>query len=113
MSFTNAAIISFSLFLFAGCSGEKKDPQDFSGPSAPAVSRPAEGATAPLRRDFVIMRELIRQHELQQGNELRKKAVESHLRARFPTLPDDGLTAEELTIRHKAEELLHTLPREE
>ena len=113
MRFANAEIVSFATLLFAGCSGEKRDPPQSPVQSDSSIVTSASAATVPLRHDFVIMRELVRQHELQKGNELRTKAIESHLRARFPTLPDDGLTAEELTIRHKAEKLLHTLPREE
>lgn len=113
MRFLNAAIRSFSLLLFAGCSGEKRDPPELSVPVAPSISMTASAAPAPLRRDFVVMRELVRQHELQAGNELRTKAIEKSLREKFPVLPDGDLTEEERTIFLKAEDLLHTISRKE
>ena len=116
MRFANPAIRSsslLSLLLFAGCSGEKRGPPDVSVPVAPSTSMSASAAPAPLRRDFVVMRELVRQHELQAGNELRTKAVEKSLREKFPALPDGDLTEEERTIFLKAEKLFHTISREE
>ena len=113
MRFANAAIRSFSLLLFAGCSGEKRDSSELSVPDAPSISMPASAEPAPLRRDFVVMRELVRQHELQAGNELRTKAIEKSLREKFPALSDGNLTEEERTIFLKAEELLRTISRED
>ena len=113
MRFANFAIRSFSLLLFAGCSGEKRGPPDVSVPVAPSTSMSASAAPAPLRRDFVVMRELVRQHELQAGNELRIKAIENSLREKFPALPNGDLTEEERTIFLKAKELLRTISRED
>ena len=113
MRFSNVAIRSFSLLLFAGCSGEKRGPPDVSVPVAPSTSIPASHESAPLRRDFVVMRELVRQHELQAGNELRIKVIENSLREKFPVLPDGDLTEEERTIFLKAEELLRTISRKD
>lgn len=96
---------ALALLLFAGCSGGKEEAvsSDSMGESpVPAATAPRP---APPRKEFVLLRELIRQHELQQGNAKRIEAVETALRERFPLLPDEGETEEEKRIFHEAEAL--------
>ena len=61
-----------------------------------------------VRREFVILRELVKQHALQSeaGNEARLETVERHLRERLAGLPDEGLNEEEREILSQAQELV-------
>ena len=97
---------ALALLLSAGCSGGKEE----AVPSANAGESALSGATAPApaspRKEFVAVRELLRQHELQQGNAKRIEAVETALKERFPLLPDEGKTEEETSIVQQAKRLL-------
>ncbi len=62
-----------------------------------------------LRKEFVVVREIVRQHSLQQGNEKRMEAIEAALKSKFPLLPDKGETEEEKRVYRDAEELSRTL----
>lgn len=97
---------ALALLLFAGCSGGKEE----AAPSANAGESALSGATTPApaspRKEFVAVRELLRQHELQRGNAKRIEAVENALKARFSLLPDEGKTEEETSIVQQAKSLL-------
>lgn len=110
------AVHAVFVLLLAGCSGGKED-----GAAAPTAPSPLareqdahtsmdDGADAP-RKEFVIMRELVRQHELQQGNDKRIEAVERALMEKFPKLLDGGKTEEERQIYREAQKLLKSLQR--
>ncbi len=93
--------LAAALLSLAGC----------GGPSAPPPSPPQPTAAVEqieLRKDFVILRELVKQHALQteSANEARLAAVERHLRERLETLPDTGQSAEEREILRNARSLL-------
>ena len=100
-------LAALALLLFAGCSGGKEE----AVPSANAGESALSGATAPApaspRKEFVAVRELLRQHELQQGNAKRIEAVETALKERFPLLPDEGKTEEEKRISQAAKIILN------
>ena len=91
-----------TLLLLAGCSGGKEED------AAATMHGPPE-AVVPPRKEFVIMRELVRQHELQQGNDKRIETVEKALKEKFPALPDKGETDEERQIYRAAETLVESL----
>lgn len=55
------------------------------------------------------MRELVRQHSLQQGNDARIAAIEKALKEKFPLLPDKGVTDDEKRIYREAEKLVEAL----
>ena len=61
-----------------------------------------------LRKDFIILRELVKQHTLQTeaGNEARVEAVDRHLKTRLSTLPDSGQTPAEQEILAHARALV-------
>lgn len=99
-------LAALALLLFAGCSGGKEE----AVPSANAGESALSGATAPApaspRKEFAAVRELLRQHELQQGNAKRIEVVETALKERVPLLPDEGKTEEETSIVQQAKRLL-------
>ena len=94
MAHLRYTLASAALLTLAGCGGPSESP-----PQAPAVAEPTE-----LRKDFVILRELVKQHTLQTeaGNEARVETVERHLRERLDALPDGGRNEEEREIVRKA-----------
>ena len=98
MRYTLAAA---ALLTLAGCGGPSPSPP--SPPQAPATAEPTE-----LRKDFLILRELVKQHALQSeaGNEVRVETVERHLRERLEALPDGGRNEEEREIVRRARELV-------
>ncbi len=123
---TACALLAF--LLLAGCSGGKEEdvaataggtsargihvgtegPREGRALSRPpahtaATKRGLPQTVAPPRKEFVVMRELVRQHELQQGNDKRLEAVEKALKEKFPVLPDKGETDEERQIYRDAE----------
>ena len=97
--------------LLAGCSGGE---ESVEGPTEKedvvatpeAAPAPQAAKTAPMRKEFVVLRELVRQHDLQQGNEKRIKAIETAIMERFPLLPDRGETEEEKRVFSQAEKLM-------
>ncbi len=91
------AIFPMLLLLVAGCSGGKEDGQASVGTVEQKSTAPAV-ASAPMRKEFVIVRELVRQHELQQKNEGRLRSIEVALTGKFPLLPDSGKTEEEKRV---------------
>ncbi len=104
-----AFLAVLSLLLLAGCSGGKEEavPSDSVGESpVPAATAPR---LVPPRKEFVLVRELIRQHELQQGNAKRIEVVETALKERVPLLPDEGKTEEETSIFQQAKRLLQDI----
>lgn len=107
MRLHSVASVLLAILLFAGCSGGKEVaevPQNHGS----EISRTDSGAidSKPMRREFVAMRELVRQHELQQGNDKRIEAVKKALKERFPLLPDEGETEEEKRVFLEAKGLL-------
>ncbi len=136
---TAATIFSASFLLLAGCSGGKEADAEDDGEDAVATAaagrmpalpgsrqdggnsdvgdrqtvKPSNCQTEeriiPPRKEFVIVREIVRQHSLQQGNEKRMEAIEAALKSKFPLLPDKGETEEEKQIYREAEELSRTL----
>lgn len=102
----------FTLLLLAGCSGGKEGAETPQDHGAEISQKSPETIDAkPLRKEFVIMRELVRQHELQQGNDKRIEAVERALQEKFPALPDKGETDEERKIYREADRLLKSLQK--
>ena len=96
MALLRHALAAAALLLLAGC----------GGPSAPPPPPPqtfSTAAPAELRKEFVILRELVKQHAAQDtaGNEARVETVERHLRARLDALPDGGRNEEEREIVRK------------
>ena len=112
MRLAGSAIVPCSLLLLAGCSGGTEEAAPPAAAPAPADAVEACDETSPPRREFVILRELVRQHGLQRGNEPRTKTIESSLRKRFPDLLDKGTTDEERRIYREAEDLFKSLPRD-
>ena len=101
MALPRCALAAAALLSLAGCGGP-------SSPPPPPPQAPARGEGSELRKDFVILRELVKQHALQteSANEARLATVERHLRERLETLPDTGQSAEEREILRNARELL-------
>lgn len=100
------ALLSTALIclLLAGCSGEKNDT------AAPPPSQDVSvSGKQGVRKDFLIIRELVKQHRLQQGNNNRIKAVEASLKEKFPVLPDKGSNEEECRIYQEAKFLFDNL----
>ena len=122
---THMAFAFATFLLLAGCSGGKEaaNPQDHG--SENSIDHSAEllqdhGAENTVksfrisevqqpRKEFVIMREIVRQHGLQTDNEKRMEAIATALNAKFPLLPDKGETEEEKRIYREAETLLNQL----
>ena len=109
------AVLAAALLL-AACSGERRG-EDGAVSAVSAVSAEAEGlggagegrggASAPVRREFMVLRELVKQHAAQQaaGNEVRVESVERHLEEWLARVPDEGSNEEEREILHRAREL--------
>jgi len=112
MRLPRAALAASVILLLAGCSGGKEEAAQTNAetPAAPAAAESPDASEpakpVPVRKEFVVVREIVRQHALQAGNDKRMQAVESALRTRFPLLPDEGNTEEETRIYRQAEELL-------
>ena len=101
MAHLRHALAAAVLLALAGCGGPSSPPP--LSPQASATTEPTE-----LRKDFVILRELVKQHTLQTeaGNEARVEAVERHLKSRLSTLPDSGQTPAEQEILAQAQALI-------
>ena len=130
---THTAFALATLLLLAGCSGGKEaaNPQDHGAELSQDYSAEvsidhgaeslqdhgAENSVNSLgisevqqpRKEFVIVREIVRQHGRQQGNEKRMEAIATALKAKFPLLPDKGETEEEKQIYREAEALSRRL----
>lgn len=86
----------------AGCGkGGSEEVSAGPGPMSPPAT-PAE-----VRKEFVILRELVKQHGLQgeAGNEARVQAVELHLRDWLEKLPDGGANEAERDILRRARDI--------
>jgi hypothetical protein len=127
------ALAFATLLLLAGCSGGKEgnNPQDHGAEVSQdysaevsidhgAESSQDHGAGNSVnsleisevqqpRKEFAIMREIVRQHGLQTDNEKRMEAIATVLKAKFPLLPDKGETEEEKRIYREAEALFRRL----
>jgi hypothetical protein len=66
------------------------------------------GEAGEVRREFVILRELAKQHGIQgeAGNAARVEAVERHLRERLAAVPDEGRNEEEREILERARRVM-------
>ena len=130
---THMAFALASLLLLAGCSGGKEaaNPQDHGAEMSQDYSAESSldhGAEVSIdhgeenyvksieisevkqpRKEFVIVREIVRQHGLQKDNEKRMEAIATALKAKFPLLPDKGETEEEKRIYREAETMLNQL----
>lgn len=111
------AVAVVCLLLTAGCSGGEKGDSRNTPPPGKAGSPPPEGAESavpaapapePIRREFVILRELVRQHDKQteEGNGQRVEAIGRNLRERLATEPDENLTDAEQSILEDARRIL-------
>ena len=92
------AVVAAALLLgWGGCSSRERE-QPAGEPLAP----PGE-----VRREFVVLRELVKQHAAQEeaGNEARVAAVERHLREWLARVPDEGANEEEREVLRQAREL--------
>ena len=60
-----------------------------------------------MRREFIILRELVKQHAKQTaaGNVERLAIVDRNLRERLVSLPDEGQTEDEREVVRQAREL--------
>ena len=101
MALLRYTLAAAALLTLAGCGGPSSPPPP--PPQASSTANPAE-----LRRDFVILRELVKQHTLQTeaGNEARVEAVERHLKSHISTLPDSGQNPTEQEILAQAQTLI-------
>ena len=94
------ACLALAVLVFlAGCGkGGSGAASADSGPTSPPAT-PVE-----VRKEFVILRELVKQHGLQveAGNDARVEAVERHLRERLEKLPDGGANEAERDILRRA-----------
>ena len=101
MAHLRYTLASAALLTLAGCGGPSSPPSP--SPPAPTTAEPTE-----LRKDFVILRELVKQHALQTeaDNEARLEAVERHLKTHLSTLPDSGQTPAEQEILARAQALV-------
>lgn len=92
MALLRCNLAAAALLSLAACGGPSSLPPP---PQTPATAEPAT-----LRKDFIILRELVKQHTLQTeaGNEPRLAAIERHLTTRLSTLPDSGQTPAEQEI---------------
>ena len=93
-----AALLLLLLMAVAGCSGRKEEQQPAGGPPAPP------GQKAEVRREFVVLREVVKQLEAQReaGNEARLAAVERYLGEWLAKVPDEGENEEEREILRRA-----------
>ncbi len=102
------AAVAAALLLGGGCSGSGG-----SGAAPPAAGEQSEApkAAGEVRKEFVILRELARQHEIQKeaGNEARVAAVERHLRERVEAASEEGATEAERVILRVARRLVDGL----
>lgn len=100
MAHVRCALAAAALLSLAACGGPSTSPPP--PPQAPATVEPAA-----LRKDFLILRELVKQHALQteSGNEPRLAAIKRHLTTRLSTLPDTGQTPAEQEILAQAQAL--------
>lgn len=67
-----------------------------------------EGAARPtVRKEFVILQELVKQHGLQReaGNEVRVETIKRHLREWLEKIPDNGTNEAERGILEQARAL--------
>jgi len=100
--------LAASLFL-AGCSGGNGDgglpPPEPDSTTVPAASA-IDTAT---RKEFVVLRELVKQHGLQKDNAMRREAVERSLKEKFSQLPDKGKTEEERCAFRQAAGLIELI----
>lgn len=94
-------VLAAALLILAGCGGP-------SSPPPPPAQASSTAEPTELRKDFVILRELVKQHTLQTeaGNEARVETVERHLKTRLSTLPDSGQNPAEQEILARAQALL-------
>ena len=101
MALLRHTLAAAALLTLAGCGGPS------SPPPPPSQASPT-AAPAELRKDFIILRELVKQHTLQTeaGNEARVEAVERHLKTRLSTLPDSGQNFAEQEILARAQALV-------
>lgn len=96
-----------SLFsLLAGCSGGDGMREKPTATSDGITETPAQRQM--MRKEFVILRELTKQHVLQTelGNAARLETVERHLRERLDALPDQGTCEEEKVVVAQARDLV-------
>ena len=101
MALPRCALAAVALLTFSGCGGPSSPPP--APQQAVATADPAE-----VRKDFVILRELVKQHSLQTeaGNKARVETVERHLRSRLSTLPDSAQNPAEQEILAHAQALV-------
>ena len=97
MALPRCVLAAAALLTLAGCGGRSAPPSP--PPQSPATAEPTE-----LRKDFLILRELVKQHSLQTeaGNDTRVAIVERHLRERLAALPDGGRNEDEREIVRRA-----------
>ena len=83
----------------------RRPPGDGGGAREIAGEPPAPSGE--VRREFVVLRELVKQHAAQEeaGNEARVAAVERHLREWLARVPDEGGNEEEREVLRQAREL--------
>ena len=90
--------------------GGRRRCRDAAGRRIPAFCHETEDAReripskTPMRREFVILRELLKQHAKQTevGNAERLAIVDRNLRERLVALPDEGQTEDEREVVRKA-----------
>ncbi|MBR6022251.1 MAG: hypothetical protein IK066_07520 [Kiritimatiellae bacterium] len=92
--------------LLCGCSGGREGTERATGCPLQDFDKRAE-----VRKEFVVLRELVKQHAVQSeaGNTERVETVERHLLERVEKLSDDGECEEERAIAFQARELVGKL----
>lgn len=93
-----------------GCEGRREAKGSIVSRDSTGV-REGEMGKAEVRREFVVLRELVKQHALQSeaGNEGRLETVERHLRERVEKVSDEGVCEEEREIVRQAREVVEKL----
>lgn len=93
-----------AVLLLGGCSGGREAREGGQAAEREAVAGEPPAPPGEVRREFVVLRELAKQHGIQgeAGNAARVEAVERHLRERLAEVPDEGRNEEERGILERA-----------
>lgn len=108
--FRSQILPALAAFLYlAGCSGGNGDGR-LPPPEPDSTTVPAASAIdTATRKEFVVLRELVKQHGLQKDNAMRREAVARALKEKFPQLPDEGKNEEEKRMFRQAAELIELI----
>lgn len=103
------AVVAAALLLVgSGCSREREGNERGRASEFPGeIAGEPPASPAQMRREFVVLRELVKQHAAQgeAENEVRVAAVERHLREWLARIPDEGANEGEREVLRLAREL--------